>query len=193
MSNPSRICNSLKSIKKIKIDEDTVGKYIGCLADAYLFEGAQRYNIKGHQYYDSIKKYYSVDVGLRNVRLNYRQQEVSHIMENIIYDELRSRDYLVDVGVVESREMINGKQEYIQYEVDFIATDGMNKYYIQSAYSIPDEEKREQELKSLKKIGDSFRRIIITGDDIEPYTDENGFFYIGIFDFLLSDNFLGAY
>ena len=108
-------------------------------------------------------------------------------MENIIYNELRCRDYLVDVGVVESREMRNGKQEYIQYEVDFIATDGMNKIYVQSAFRIPDDEKREQELKSLKKIEDSFRKIIVVGDDIEPYTDDNGFNYIGIYDFLLSE------
>ena len=188
LTNPNRVKNSLQSIKKTKIDEETVSKYIGYLEEAFLFEGSQRYNIKGRQYYDSIKKYYTVDVGLRNARLNFRQQEVTHLMENIIYNELRSRDYLVDVGVVESREMRNGKQKYIQYEVDFIATDGMNKIYIQSAFRIPDEDKREQELKSLKKIDDSFRKVIVVGDDIEPYTDDNGFNYVGIYDFLLSEN-----
>jgi len=111
-------------------------------------------------------------------------------MENIIYNELRSRDYLVDVGVIESREMRQGKSNMIKYEVDFIATDGINKYYIQSAYSIPDEEKREQELKSLKKIDDSFKKIIVTGDNIEPYIDDNGFLFVGIFDFLLSDKIM---
>ena len=191
LTNPSRIKNSLQSVKKIKIDEETVAKYLGHLQEAYLFEGSQRYNIKGHQYYESIKKYYSVDVGLRNARLNFRQQEITHLMENAIYNELRSRDYLVDVGVVESREMRSGRQEYIQYEVDFIATDGMDKFYIQSAFSIPDEAKREQEIKSLKKIGDSFRKIIVVGDDIEPYVDDNGFTYVGLFDFLLSDRIFG--
>jgi len=190
LSNPSRIGNSLQSIKKIRIDEDTVSKYIGYLEEAFLFEGSKRYDIKGRQYYNSIQKYYSQDVGLRNARLNFRQQEITHIMENIIYNELRSRDYLVDVGVIESREMKQGKSEVIRYEVDFIVTDGINKYYIQSAYSIPDEEKREQELKSLKKIDDSFRKIIVTGDDIEPYMDENGFLFVGIFDFLLSDKII---
>jgi len=190
LSNPSRIGNSLQSIKKIKIDEDTVSKYIGYLEEAFLFEGSKRYDIKGRQYYNSIQKYYSQDVGLRNARLNFRQQEITHIMENIIYNELRSRDYLVDIGVIESREMKQGISEVIRYEVDFIVTDGINKFYIQSAYSIPDNEKREQELKSLKKIDDSFRKIIITGDDIEPYIDDNGFLFVGIFDFLLSDSIL---
>ena len=191
LTNPSRIKNSLQSVKKIKIDEETVAKYLGYLQEAYLYEGSRRYNIKGHQYYESIKKYYSVDVGLRNARLNFRQQEITHLMENVIYNELRSRDYLVDVGVVESREMHGGRQEYIQYEVDFIATDGMDKFYIQSAFSIPDEAKREQEIKSLRKIGDSFRKIIVVGDDIEPYIDDNGFTYVGLFDFLLSDKIFG--
>lgn len=190
LSNPSRIGNSLQSIKKVKIDEETVSKYISHLEDAFLFEGSRRYDIKGHQYYNSIQKYYAQDVGLRNARLNFRQQEITHIMENIIYNELRSRDYLVDVGVIESREMRQGKSEVIRYEVDFIATDGINKYYIQSAYSIPDEEKREQERRSLKKIDDSFKKIIITGDNIEPYIDDMGFLFIGIFDFLLTDGFL---
>lgn len=190
LTNPSRIGNALKSVRKINIDEETVSKYIRCLEDAFLFEGSRRYDIKGRQYYNSIQKYYSQDVGLRNARLNFRQQEITHIMENVIYNDLRSRDYLVDVGVIESREMRQGISQIIRYEVDFIATDGINKFYIQAAYAITDEEKRKQELKSLKKIDDSFRKIIVTGDDIEPYTDDNGFLYVGILDFLLSDNIL---
>lgn len=131
LSNPGKISNSLKSIQNIKIDEETVKKYLDCICDSFLFEGAQRYDIKGKEYYKSFKKYYCVDVGLRNARLNFRQQEITHIMENVIYNELRARDYMVDVGMVESREMRNGKSEYIQYEVDFIATNGIDKYYIQ--------------------------------------------------------------
>ena len=190
LSNPGKISNSLKSIQNIKIDEETVKKYLDCICDSFLFEGAQRYDIKGKEYYKSFKKYYCVDVGLRNARLNFRQQEITHIMENVIYNELRARDYMVDVGMVESREMRNGKSEYIQYEVDFIATNGIDKYYIQSAYSMPTEEKRQQEFKSLKKIGDSFRKIVIVGDDIATYTNEDGITVMGLFQFLLNNDVL---
>lgn len=190
LSNPGKISNSLKSIQNIIIDEETVKKYLDCICDSFLFEGAQRYDIKGKEYYKSFKKYYCVDVGLRNARLNFRQQEITHIMENVIYNELRARDYMVDVGMVESREMRNGKSEYIQYEVDFIATNGIDKYYIQSAYSMPTEEKRQQEFKSLKKIGDSFRKIVIVGDDIATYTNEDGITVMGLFQFLLNNDVL---
>lgn len=185
LTNPSRIQNTLQSVQHVKIDSETVNSYLSYLENAFLFEGARRYNIKGSKYYESIKKYYSVDVGLRNARLNFRQQEPTHIMENVIYNELRTRGFLVDVGVVESREMRDGKSTYIQYEVDFIATNGIAKYYIQSAYMLATEEKREQELSSLKRIPDSFKKIIIVGDDIAKYTDDNGFTFIGLFDFLL--------
>ena len=154
------------------------------MEDAFLFESVKRYDIKGKRYFDSIKKYYSVDIGLRNARLNFRQQELTHIMENIVYNHLRIFGYLVDVGVVEVREMKDGKQQQTQYEVDFIATNGQEKYYIQSAYRIDDEVKQEQELQSLKRIDDSFRKVVIVGDDIAPWTDENGIMYIGLFQFL---------
>lgn len=190
LSNPGKIANSLKSIQNIKINEETVKKYLDSICDSFLFEGAQRYDIKGKEYYKSFKKYYCVDVGLRNARLNFRQQEITHIMENVIYNELRARDYMVDVGMVESREMRDGKSEYIQYEVDFIATNGIDKYYIQSAYSMPTEEKRRQEFKSLKKIGDSFRKIVIVGDDIATYTNDDGITVMGLFQFLLNNNIL---
>lgn len=160
------------------------------ICDSFLFEGARRFNIKGKEYYKSFKKYYCVDPGLRNAKLNFRQQEIGHIMENIIYNELRNRGYLVDVGMIESREMRNGKSEYIQYEVDFIATNGIDKYYIQSAYNLPSDEKREQELKSLKKIGDSFQKIVIHGDDIASYTNEDGIVFMGLFQFLLNNDIL---
>lgn len=182
--NPTKIKNTLQTVQKIKIDDETVADYISYLENSFLFEGAKRYNIKGKRYFDSIQKYYSVDVGLRNARLNFRQQEITYIMENIIFNELRSRDYLVDVGLVESREMKNGKQQYIQREVDFIATNGIEKYYIQSAYSLNSEEKKEQELASLLKIDDSFKKIVIVGNDIEKYTDEHGITFMGLFDFL---------
>jgi predicted AAA+ superfamily ATPase len=190
LTNPSRIKNTLKSVQHVEVDEETVNSYIGYLENAFLFEGAKRYNIKGRKYYETIKKYYSVDVGLRNARLNFRQQEITHIMENVIYNELRIRGYLVDVGVVESREMREGKSAYVQNEVDFIATDGMEKYYIQSVYALPTEEKRQQELASFCKIDDSFRKIVITGDDIVTYTNEQGIVFMGLFQFLKNDNIL---
>ena len=185
LTNPSRVSNILKTVQNVKADPDTVANYIGYLEESFLFEGAKRFNIKGNKYFESIRKYYAADVGLRNARLNFRQQEVTHIMENVIYNELRMRGFAVDVGLVESREMRNGKMEYIQYEVDFIATNGTEKYYIQSAFALDTEEKRQQELKSLLKIDDSFRKIVIVGSDIAEYTDERGIRYIGLFQFLL--------
>lgn len=185
LTNPNRVSNILQSVQKVKIDPDTVANYISYLEEAFLFEGAKRFNIKGNKYYESIRKYYAADVGLRNAKLNFRQQEVTHIMENVIYNELRMRGYAVDVGVVEAREMRNGKMEYIQYEVDFIASNGTDKYYIQSAFALDTEEKKQQELKSLLKIDDSFRKIVIVGNDIAEYTDDKGIHYIGLFQFLL--------
>ncbi|MBQ6405307.1 MAG: ATP-binding protein [Prevotella sp.] len=185
LTNPNRVSNILQSVQKVKIDPDTIANYISYLEEAFLFEGAKRFNIKGNKYYETIKKYYAADVGLRNAKLNFRQQEVTHIMENVIYNELRMRGFAVDVGLVEAREMRNGKMEYIQYEVDFIASNGTDKYYIQSAFALDTEEKKQQELKSLLKIGDSFRKIVIVGNDIAEYTDEKGIRYIGLFQFLL--------
>lgn len=186
LTNPNRISNVMRSVQNTKIDSETVSNYIGYLEEAFLFEGAKRYNIKGNKYFESIKKYYSVDVGLRNAKLNFRQQEITHIMENVIYNELRMRGFAVDVGVVEAREMRNGKSEYIQYEIDFIASNGRDKYYIQSAFSLDSEEKRQQELRSLLKVDDSFQKIVITGSDIAAYTDNKGIRFMGLFQFLLS-------
>ncbi|MCQ2289247.1 MAG: ATP-binding protein [Muribaculaceae bacterium] len=184
LTNPTKIANTIGSLQHIKVDSETINTYLTYLQESYLFEAASRYNIKGKRYFESIKKYYSVDLGLRNARLNYRQQEVTHIMENVVFNHLCMRGYKVDVGVIEKREMTNGKSQYKQYEVDFIATNGIEKYYIQSAYALPDESKREQELASLKRIDDSFQKVIIVGDDIMPYTDENGFIFMGLFQFL---------
>ena len=184
LTNPNRISNVLQSIQKAKINSETIGNYIAYLEDAFLFEGAKRFNIKGNKYFESIKKYYSVDVGLRNAKLNFRQQEITHIMENIIYNELRMKGFSVDIGLVESREMRNGKMEYIQYEIDFITQNGRDKYYIQSAFKMDDENKRDQELRPLLKVDDSFQKIVITGDDIATYTDNKGIVYMGLFQFL---------
>lgn len=184
LNNPTKLANTIQSVKQMKADRETVDKYISYLEDAFLFESVSRYDIKGKRYFESIKKYYSVDVGLRNARMNFRQQELTHIMENVIYNHLRIFGYLVDVGVVEVREMQDGKQQQKQYEVDFIATNGQEKYYIQSAYRMDDDTKREQELTSLKRIDDSFRKVVIVGDDISPWTDDNGISYIGLFQFL---------
>ncbi len=184
LTNPNRISNVLQSIQKTKINSETIGNYITYLEESFLFEGAKRFNIKGNKYFESIKKYYSVDVGLRNAKLNFRQQEITHIMENIIYNELRMKGFSVDVGLVESREMHNGKLEYIQYEIDFIAQNGRDKYYIQSAFKMDDEEKRNQELRPLLKVDDSFHKIVISGDDIATYTDNKGIVYMGVFQFL---------
>lgn len=190
LTNPNKMRNSMLSVAKVTVEPETISAYMQYLENAFLFEGAKRYNVKGRKYYESIKKYYVVDVGLRNARLNFRQQEITHIMENVIYNELRIRGYLVDVGVVDSRTVIEGKSEYKQLEVDFIATNGMEKYYIQSAYALDSEAKRTQELASLKKIDDSFRKIIIVADDIVTYTDDNGFVFMGLFQFLKNDDIL---
>ena len=186
LTNPNRISNVLRNVQATKIDPDTISKYKDCLKDAFLFEEVRRYNIKGNKYFENIKKYYAIDVGLRNAKLNFRQQEPTHIMENVIYNELRIRGYLVDVGVVESREMRNGKSELIHYEIDFIASNSMEKYYIQSAYALDNEPKKQQELNALQRIDDSFRKIVIIGNDIAEYTDTKGIRFMGLYQFLMS-------
>lgn len=184
LSNPSKLSRTIESVMHTRVDSDTVSKYLSYFEDSFLFEGVKRYNIKGKRYFESIKKYYSVDIGLRNAKLNYRQQEITHIMENVIYNELRMSGFLVDVGVVEVRKMQDGKQVRVQHEVDFIATNGAKKYYIQSAYRMDDDDKRQQESCSLKKIDDNFQKIIIQGDDIAPYVDSDGIAYMGLMQFL---------
>ena len=184
LNNPTKLANTIQSVKQMKADRSTIDSYLSYLEDAFLFESVKRYDIKGKRYFESIKKYYSVDIGLRNARLNFRQQELTHIMENVIYNHLRIFGYLVDVGVVEVREMKDGKQQQVQYEVDFIATNGQEKYYIQSAYRIGDEIKREQELQSLRRIDDSFRKIVIMDDDIASWTNDDGITFMGLFQFL---------
>ena len=184
LNNPTKLANTIQSVKQMKADRETVDKYLSYLEDAFLFESVKRFDIKGKRYFESIKKYYSIDIGLRNARLNFRQQELTHIMENIVYNHLRIFGYLVDVGVVEVREMKDGKQQQTQYEVDFIATNGQDKYYIQSAYRISDDAKREQELQSLKRIDDRFRKSVIVDEDIASWTNGDGITFMGLFEFL---------
>lgn len=152
------------------------------MEDAFIIEKSVRYDIKGRKYIGSLAKYYFQDIGLRNALLNFRQVEETHIMENVIYNELRSRGFSVDVGVVEVRTA----KERKQLEVDFVANKGDKRYYIQSAFALPDEEKREQELASLKRINDSFKKIIIVHDDIVSHYDDNGVLITGLMDFLLT-------
>lgn len=160
------------------------------LEESYMFEKAKRYDIKGRKGIGSPMKYYISDIGLRNAQLNFREMDMPHITENIIYNELRSRGYLVDVGVVEVRPSVNGKRQVARLEVDFIANKGDRRYYIQSAYMIPDENKREQETRVFSKINDNFRKIVVTGEDIYPYVDDDGILNIGIHQFLLDENSL---
>ena len=181
--NPNKIANTFKSIKKVSLAPQTIAKYLSFMEDAFIVEKSVRYDIKGRKYIGTLSKYYFQDVGLRNALLNFRQVEETHLMENVIYNELRRCGYSVDVGMIEVRSATQRKQ----LEVDFVANKGDKRYYIQSAFALPDEQKLEQELASLKKINDSFKKIIITRDDIAPYHDDNGVLIIGLMDFLLRD------
>lgn len=157
------------------------------MQDAFLIEKAERYDVKGKKYIGSLAKYYFTDIGLRNAILGLRQQEETHIMENTIYNELRRRGCKVDVGMVEQRFVDNdGKWQRKQLEVDFVVNEGNQRYYIQSALALPDEEKRKQEMGSLLRIHDSFKKIIIVKDDIKPWRDENGILTMGLLDFLMN-------
>ena len=181
--NPNKIANTFKNVKKVSLAPQTIAKYLSFMEDAFIVEKSVRYDIKGRKYISTLSKYYFQDVGLRNALLNFRQVEETHLMENVIYNELRRCGYSVDVGMIEVRSATQRKQ----LEVDFVANKGDKRYYIQSAFALPDEQKREQELASLKKINDSFKKIIITRDDIAPYHDDNGVLIIGLMDFLLRD------
>ena len=181
--NPNKIANTFKSVKKVSLAPQTIAKYLSFMEDAFIVEKSVRYDIKGRKYIGTLSKYYFQDVGLRNALLNFRQVEETHLMENVIYNELRRCGYSVDVGMIEVRSATQRKQ----LEVDFVANKGDKRYYIQSAFALADEQKLEQELASLKKINDSFKKIIITRDDIAPYHDDNGVLIIGLMDFLLRD------
>ena len=189
--NPTKIKDTMVSSGYKSADEDTIVKYIGYLADAFLFEKAVRYDIKGRKYIGALEKYYPVDQGISNARLNFRQtSDRPHIMENVIYNELRSRGFDVDIGVVKFTRTKDGKMTNIAAEVDFIARKGSRATYIQSAYRIDDPEKKEQELRSLLKINDSFKKVMIIGDSMKPNMDENGILFIGLMQFLSDENSL---
>jgi hypothetical protein len=191
LTNPYKLSNTFKSVKKINISPVTLSKYVKYLEEAFIINEAKRYDVKGKKYIDTPFKYYFEDIGLRNARLDFRQIEENHIMENIIYNELRLRGYKVDVGVVSSKEKTQDA-DYVkkQFEVDFVANQGNKRYYVQSAYQLNNDEKTEQEKRSLKKIEDSFKKIIVIKDNIKLRRDENGFVTIGIWDFLLNPNSL---
>ena len=189
LTNANKITNTFKSERQVNISNYTVSKYLDFFIDAFLLYKAERYDVKGRKYIGSPLKYYFSDVGLRNARLKFRQQEENHIMENIIYNELCNRDYGVDVGVVEyCYKDEDKKSKRTNLEIDFVANKGSKKYYIQSALTISDEEKREQEIRSLKRVGDSFKKIVVVKDNIIPWHDDDGILYIGIEKFLLDEN-----
>lgn len=189
--NPRKLAGTFKSVKGSTISEVTVAKYIGHMAESFLISKAKRYDVKGKHYIDTPFKVYFEDIGLRNARLNFRQIEPSHIMENIIYNELRYRGYNVDVGVVEVREKNSeGREQRKQLEIDFIANQGSRRYYIQSAYEIPSKEKLDQETRSFDRANDSFKKIIVVERTMKPRRDDKGYVTMGVKEFLLNENSL---
>ena len=190
-TNPSKLSNTFKSDRQISIGSETIERYIGYFEDSFLIRKAVRYDIKGRKYIGTPAKYYYSDPGLRNARLGFRQLEETHIMENIIYNDLIRRGMDVDVGVVEyNTKDSSGKKIRKQLEVDFVVNKGDKRFYIQSALSIADPSKKEQEIASLKRIPDSFSKIVVVKDFLKPWQDENGIIYIGIEQFLLNDDIL---
>lgn len=187
--NPNKLSNTFKSVENINLNPETIGFYLSYLQDAYLIEKSTRYDIKGRKYIGTLSKYYFTDIGIRNAILDYRQPEESHIMENIIYNELRIKGFLVDVGFVEHRTTDKDNRTIRKhYEVDFVANLGSKRYYIQSALSIPDKEKMLQETNSLMRIHDGFKRIVITKDDIYPWHNEDGILFVSLYDFLMKED-----
>ena len=191
LTNPEKLSATFRSVKNKKISSATIRKYIDYLCDSFLIDSAVRYDVKGKKYIDTPVKYYFTDMGLRNARLNFRQLEETHSMENIIFNELKIRGFNVDVGVIiqyDTNEKGNSVRR--QLEIDFVCNKGSKRYYIQSAYAIPDQAKMEQEQRSLMLTGDFFKRIIITKDTPAPYYNENGVLIMSVYDFLLNENSL---
>lgn len=187
LTNPSKIENTFRSVKGIRLNQNTVKEYLEMLEDSFLITRCIRYDIKGRKYIDTPQKYYFEDLGLRNARIEFRQVEETHLMENLIFNELRLRGYLVDVGVVQTRAKdADGAYRRSQLEVDFVCNRGSERVYVQSAYRLPTEEKRKQEMAGLLKINDSFRKIIITEDLIKHHMDDNGVEWVNVYDFLKS-------
>ena len=191
LTNPTNIANAIASMKNEKVNPALVSNYVQDIVDSFLISVAKRYDVKGKTYFNYPNKYYYTDIGLRNARLNFRQIEGTHIMENIIFNELRYRGYRIDVGMVESREKDkNGKDIRVQREIDFIASMGRKKYYIQSAYAVPDQDKYKQETASFDKTLDSFKKIIIVEKSMKPRRDEKGYVMMGVKEFLLDKDSL---
>lgn len=190
LSNPHKLVNTIKTVMSLETTDPTIKSYLDYLEDAYLVSVAERYDIKGKRYFENIKKYYAMDLGLRNARLDFRQQERSHLMENLIFNELIHRGYSVDVGVVEVERMIDGKRQQAQYVIDFIVNTGKEKLYIQSALNIDTDEKKQQETFSLHHTRDSFRKIVIVDGNAKPWIDEDGITYAGVIPFLLDETVL---
>ena len=191
LTNPEKLAATFRSVKNKKISSNTIKKYIDYLCDSFLIDRAVRYDVKGKKYIDTPVKYYFTDMGLRNARLNFRQLEETHSMENMIFNELKIRGFNVDVGVImqyDTNEKGNSVRK--QLEIDFVCNKGSKRYYIQSAYAIPDQAKMEQEQRSLMRTGDFFKRIIITKDTPAPYYNENGVLIMSVYDFLLNENSL---
>lgn len=188
LTNPTKLANTFASERQISISGATIERYLGYFIDAFLLHKSQRYDVKGKKYRKTPMKYYFADVGLRNARLGFRQQEENHIMENVIYNDLRRRGFDVDVGVVEYNcKDDEGKKIRKQLEVDFVVNRGSQRYYIQSALTVGDPEKRKQETESLRRIPDSFKKIVVVRDDIIPWHDDNGILFIGVEQFLLEE------
>lgn len=187
LTNPTRLANTAGSLMGKSTSHNTIKIYLDYLEDSYLFQSSKRWNVKGRKYFDTIQKYYATDIGLRNARLNFRQQERSHLMENVIYNELIRRGYSVDVGVVELSRTIDGKRTQSQYEIDFVVNTGNSKIYIQSALNVDTPEKIKQETFSLKHTGDAFKKIVVLDSNERPWSDENGVIYVGVIPFLLND------
>ena len=187
LTNPHNLANAAGTLMKRNTSDHTIKNYLDYLEDAFLFVSAKRYDIKGKRYFENIQKYYSIDMGLRNARLNFRQQEKSHLMENMIFVELIRRGYSVDVGVVELTRLKDGKRQQSQHEIDFIVNTRQEKIYIQSALNVDTEEKKEQETFSLRNSGDFFRKIVILDGNTKAWTDENGIMYVGVIPFLLNE------
>ncbi len=193
-TNPTRICNTFQSVSQLQITDKTINEYISDIQDAFLIEEALRYDVKGRKYIGTETKYYFCDLGLRNIVLNLRQQEETHIMENVIYNELRMRGYLVDVGLVECwTTNENGKRKRSKLEVDFVVNNGPERVYIQSVFNMPTKDKEKQERRSLINIADNFRKVIVVKDDIKRKIDDDGVVTIGLFDFLLDEQSIERY
>jgi len=191
LTNTLKIKNTFKSERQSSISLNTISSYIGYLKDAFLLSEAQRYDVKGRQYISAQQKYYFADLGLRNARLDFRQQDDGHLMENMIYNELVACGFSVDVGIVPAVEKDeNNKLKRRQYEIDFVANSGSRRYYIQSAFDAPSEDKRQQETQSFRKIGDGFKRVLIQNAPVVPWYDDNGILTISLTDFLLKENAL---